>query len=265
MPVYALFGATGSTGSATLRRLISHPPENLEFNIFVRSESKLLTAFPDLDRITPFKTTIVVGTPADTTATRACLQNADVVFACIGSNYSTPNISLITDTARAIISALEFHRNAQGPAYKTPTVIQLRSASLNPILNAQVPWIGQKLVFFVFGHLYADLERACKLFASAAETSPGLLEYIWVDPPALHDPDGVVPTGYELILEEDETQRPDLSYADLGVAFCEVAERRKELMGRAVGVTATGKVNQTMGTLLGYAAAGVKGRVWVWG
>lgn len=262
MPVYALFGATGSTGSAILRSLISHPPANLELNIFVRSKSKLLTAFPDLENTTLFQTTIVVGTPTDTTATRACLQNADVVFACIGSNYSTPGISLITDTASAILSALEFHRNAQGPAYKTPTVIQLRSASLNPILKAQIPWIAQKLVFFVFGHIYEDLERACNLFASSADAAPGLLEHIWVDPPSIHDPDGLVPTGHELMLDENEKQQPDLSYADLGVAFCEVAERRAELKGRAVGVTATGKVNQTMGTLLGYVAAGIKGRVW---
>ena len=89
MPVYALLGATGSTGSAILRSLISHPPENLELNIFVRSKSKLLTVFPDLERTNPFKTTIIVSTPDDTTATRACLQNADVVFACIGSNYTT--------------------------------------------------------------------------------------------------------------------------------------------------------------------------------
>jgi len=60
----------------------------------------------------------------------------------------------------------------------------------------------------------------------------------------------------------DETQAPALSYADLGAAFCEVAERRDEFVGKAVGVTATGPVNHTVGTLVGYMAVGVKGRIW---
>jgi hypothetical protein len=53
-----------------------------------------------------------------------------------------------------------------------------------------------------------------------------------------------------------------LSYADLGAAFCEVAERRDEFAGKAVAVTATGTVNQTWRTLVGFMATGAKGRIW---
>ncbi len=121
-----------------------------------------------------------------------------------------------------------------------------------------VPEAERRVVFapFCFYYIYADLDRACKLFAD----SPGLLDHIFIDPPAIHDADGTTPTGYKLILEEK--QDPVLSYADLGVAFCEVAERRDEFVGKAVGVTATGEVNQTWGVLMGYMAAGVKSRVW---
>lgn len=259
MPVYALLGATGSTGSSILRNLIAHPPKDIHLNIFVRSKSKLLHSFPSLETSPPFPLTITEGSPSSPTQTRAALSSADVIFACIGSNYSTPGISLITETATSIISALEYHRSALGPAYKIPTIIQLRSASLNPALKTQVPWIGQKLAFFFFGHVYADLSRACDLFESV---SPDLLHYIYVDPPAIHDAEGTVPTGHKLLLEEGEEQKPDISYSDLGVAFCEVAERRAELRGRAVGVSATGEVTRTLGTLLGYAAVGVKGRIW---
>lgn len=260
MPTYALLGATGSTGSAILRCLLSQPPKHLTLNIFVRSRSKLRKAFPDLESTTAFKANIIEGIPSDTTATQECLKDVNVVMACIGSNYSTPGISLIYDTATAIIDALEVHRKTRGSAYKPPTIIQLRSASLNPILKATQPWLAQILAPFCFYHAYKDLDRACKLFASSVADSPGLLDYIFIDPPSIHDADGTTPTGYKLVL--NEKQDPALSYADLGAAFCEVAERRDEFGGKAVGVTATGTVNQTMGTLFGYMATGVKGRIW---
>jgi oxidoreductase AflX len=265
MPTYALLGATGSTGSAILRCLLLQPPEDLTFRIFVRSRSKLLKAFPDIESTTAFKAKIIEGTPSDATATEACLKDVDVVMACIGSNYSTEGMSLIYDTATAIVDALEFHRKRQGSAYKTPTIIQLRSASLNPILKAAMPWVAQKAATFCFYYIYEDLDRACKLFASSSSScavagSPRLLDYIYVDPPAIHDADGTTPTGHKLII--DEHQDPALSYSDLGAAFCEVATRREEFAGKAVGVTATGKVNLTVGTLVGYVATGVKGRLW---
>lgn len=260
MPTYALLGATGSTGSAILRCLLSQPPKHLTLNIFVRSKSKLRKAFPDLESTTAFKTNVIEGIPSDATATQKCLEDVDVVMACIGSNYSTPGISLIYDTATAIIDALEVHRKTRGSAYQTPTIIQLRTASLNPIYEAALPWLARQLVSFCFYYIYEDLDRACKRLASSAEDSPGLLDYIFIDPPAIHDADGTTPTGYKLIL--DEKQDGALSYADLGAAFCEVAERRDEFVGKAVGVTATGTVNLTVGTLVGYMVTGAKGRIW---
>jgi hypothetical protein len=260
MPTYALLGATGSTGSAILRCLLSQPPKHLTLNIFVRSRSKLRKAFPDLESTTAFKTNIIEGIPSDTTATQECLKDVDVVMACIGSNYSTQGISLIYDTATAIIEALEVHRKTRGSAYKPPTIIQLRTASLNPIYKAALPWFARNVASFCFYYIYEDLDRACKLLASSVADSPGLLDYIFIDPPSIHDADGTTPTGYKLVL--DEKQDPALSYADLGAAFCEVAERRDEFVGKAVAVTATGTVNQTWGTLVGYMATGVKGRIW---
>ena len=260
MPTYALLGATGSTGSAILRYLLSQPPKHLTLNIFVRSRSKLRKAFPDLESTTAFETNIIEGLPSHTTATQECLKDVDVVMACIGSNYSTPGMSLIYDTVTAIIDALEVHQKTRGSAYKTPTIIQLRTASLNPFYMAALPWLARNVAFFCFYYVYEDLDRACKLLASSVADSPGLLDYIFIDPPSIHDADGTTPTGYKLVL--DEKQDPVLSYADLGAAFCEVAERRDEFVGKGVGVTATGTVNQTWGTLVGYMATGVKGRIW---
>ena len=260
MPTYALLGATGSTGSAILRCLLSQPPENLTLHAFVRSKSKLLAAFPDLENTAAFKVNIIEGTPNDGEAIEVCLKDVDVVMACIASNYSSPGMSLIYDTTTAVTDALKVHQKMGGPTYKPPTIIQLRSTSLNPILSATEPWLARNMAWFAFYYVYKDLERAGELLASCAQAEPKLLDYIFIDPPSIHDADGITPTGHKVIL--DGPQSDVLSYADLGVAFCEVADRREEFAGKGVGVTATGKVTQTWGTLMGYMATGVKGRIW---
>lgn len=260
MPTYAVLGATGATGTAIVRSLLTNPPKDLTLNIFVRSKFKLSEAFPDLENTTAFKVNITEATPDNSAAMQKCLKDVDVVMAVIGTNVSSPDITVSHDTAVAVISALEFHRENLGQAYKTPTVIQLRSTSLNPTLKAYLPYVAQYSATFCFHYIYRDLSRACDLFASTATEKPGLLEWIYIDPPALHDADGTTPTGFELVL--DAKMRPDLAYADLGAAFCEVAVRKGEFARKAVGVSATGAVNLTLGTLFGYVVAGVKSRVW---
>ncbi|KAK3680324.1 hypothetical protein LTR37_021336 [Vermiconidia calcicola] len=204
--------------------------------------AKLYKAFPDLESTTAFKINVIEGTPSDAVATRKCLEDADVIMACIATNESSRDMSISYDTATAIVDALKANRETQGSAYKCPTVIQLRSASLNPTLSAAMPWIARKMAGFCFYYIYADLDRACKLFESSSANSPGLLNYIYIDPPSIHDANGTTPTGYKLIL--DEKQEGALSYTDLGIAFCEVAERRDEFAGKGVGVTATGAQKQ---------------------
>ena len=263
MPTYALLGATGATGTAILRSLLSNPPKELTLNILVRSKAKLLATFPDLETTKAFKINVIEGTPNDTTYLRQCLQDVDAIFGCIGTNAATPGMTLIYDTLNSVIEALKFHRQAQGTtaSYKTPTVIQLRSASLNPA--ADLPWFGKQMAWFMFYHIYSDLERASDLLASTTTLSPGLLDYIFIDPPSLHDAEGATPTGYKLFTDgKEEKQEGAISYADLGAAFCEVAARRGEFGGSGVFVSATGEVRMTWGTLMGFMAQGLRSRVW---
>lgn len=260
MPTYALLGATGSTGSAIIRSLLSNPPKDLALNIFVRSKSKLLKAFPDLPKTTAFKPNIIEGTSDDTAALRQCLEGVDIIFGCIGTNEATPEMTLIQDTVTAITGALEHHRQAQGASFKTPTVVQLRSTSLNP--QASAPWIAKTMAWFFFYHIYTDLNKGCDLLISASGTSK-LLNYIFIDPPSIHDAEGTTPTGYKLFTgAEQEKQEPAISYADLGAAFCEVAERKEEFWGEGVFVSATGEVKMTWGTLVGFMGKGLVSRVW---
>lgn len=257
MPTYALLGATGSTGSAVLRCLLSEPPQGVKLNILVRSKSKLLKAFPKLDKTGAPGTRIIESTSTNAVALEACLDDADVVFMCVGSNESNSGTTLSFDTAGAIINTLKNLRKLRGNEYKIPTIVQLRTASLNPALARQAPRLVRRVVSFCLHYNYVDIKRACELYESAAKES--LLNYIFVDPPTIHDADGTQRTGYKLI--STETQETALSYADLGAAMCEIATRGAELRNQPVGVTATGKVNETWGVLAGYLIGGAKNRI----
>ncbi len=258
MPTYALLGATGSTGSAILRYLLFESPEGVKLNVLVRSKTKLLKAFPKLDQTAAVQTRIIESTSTDPAALKTCLEDADVVFMCVGSNESNPGTTLSYDTAAAIIATLyHLRKEVRGNSYKTPTIVQLRTASLNPALAQQAPWLVRQIVSFCLYYNYADIKRACNLYETAAKEN--LLDYIFVDPPTIHDADGTERTGYKLITTE--TQQTALSYADLGAAMCEIAIRAKDFRNQPVGVTATGKVKETWGVLAGYLVGGAKNRI----
>ncbi|KAL4865126.1 hypothetical protein BDV12DRAFT_175079 [Aspergillus spectabilis] len=159
--------------------------------------------------------------------------------------------TLVQDTAAAVIEALR-RRQRQGHQPCKCTVIQLRSASLNLALAVQVPRFVHQLVSFCLFAGYEDLRRACSLYEAASRDN--LLQYVLVDPPTLHGANGTQPTGHQLITTEK--QAICLSYADLGVAMCQIANRAPEFHCREVGVTATGPVKQTWGVLAGYLLQG---------
>jgi hypothetical protein len=257
MAIYALLGATGSTGSSVLRCLLSAPPRDAKLNLLVRSKAKLLAAFPNLEENTSPKINIIEGNSTNSLNLQACLADASVVFMCIGQNESKRGSRLCYDTVSSILSAVKAIRAQQSNTFIAPTILQLRSASLNPVLARHAPYPVRKIVSFCLYYNYADIQRACALYEAAA--IEGLAEYIYVDPPTIHDAEGTQRTGYQLILTEK--QATALSYADLGAAMCEIARRGKEFKGMAVGVTAIGKVRETWGVLLGFLVDGGNNRV----
>ena len=254
MPTHALLGATGQCGSSILRYLLSNPPTNkLTLNILVRSKSKLLAAFPDLESTTSIKINIIEGTSTSIPALRECLRNASLVYMCIASNYGGPGTSLVADTAAAIIDALKETKNVA-----PPTILQLRSATLNEPLARGTPAFVRHLLHWCLKYIYDDLENAAKLYDAQPAS---LLRVIYMDAPALHDPEGTERTGYKLILESVKGQNDVVSYADLGAAMVEVGEREEEFVGKGVGVVATGKLKLTWGVLFGYLLSGAWTRV----
>ena len=259
MPTYALLGATGAAGGAVLRYLLEAPPKGLKVSILVRSKSRLLSTFPKLEETPAFEVRILEGTPTDSRALQECLNGADVIINCVGSNESRPDKSISYDAAAAIIDGLKELKQRGRDEFRMPTVLQLRAAPVNPIFAAQAPKLVQAVLWFVFRWAYLDNLRASKLYADAAKETPGLLGYIFLDPGALHDSEGTQRTGYALVVEEK--LEPNVSYADLGAGICEIALRREEFKSKGVGIGATGKYKATWGRNMVFMMSGVKNRM----
>ena len=257
MPTYTLLGATGSTGSAILRYILSQTLPELQLKILVRSKQKLLQTFPGLEESKGLVVRIFEGISTERAVLERCLEDADVVFMCVAQNESRSGMSLSHDTVKAIRDTLRTLLKLKGDDYKPPTVVQLRSASLNPSLARQVPRFVHRTVSFCLHYSHVDMKRACTVYQHAAHE--GLLDYIFVDPPTIHDPQGRECTGYKLI--STEKQDTALSYADLGASMCELAERRADFSNQAVGVTATGTVKSNWGALGGYLLVGARSRL----
>ncbi|EME42674.1 hypothetical protein DOTSEDRAFT_175920 [Dothistroma septosporum NZE10] len=259
MVKYAICGATGATGKAILRALIAKPPANLDLNIYIRNKQKLLSIFPNLDDA-PFKTSIFEGSNTDTALWKQCLRDVNVINMCIASNVSKKGETRFTETASALVAALEELKQEQQEKYQTPSILILRASILNERFN---PGLRQgSFMFFCLKHLYDDMVAANKFYETRAAEIPGLLEYIYVDPPSIHDADGTTgPTGYRLNTEPGNEASGELSYADLGASFVEIAEKREEYKGLGVSVTSTGKTKTTWPTLVSFLAQGAKGRV----
>lgn len=261
---YALLGATGATGSAVLRALLEREHSDLVLNVLVRSKDKLFRVFPELEQKATFRINIFEGDVGNRAVLASCLAEVGTIFMCVAQNGSQMGTDLALSTATAIRETLWAARKLQGEGeFEAPTIVNLRSASLNPPLAAQTPKVVHKVVMFCLHYSYADVRRACTVYEAAAAV--GLMKYIWVDPPTLHDAQGEKCTGHALIpCGSQDKQATALSYADLGAAISEIAERQDEFMGQAVGVTATGKVNESWGILLGFLISGAWGRVTGW-
>jgi hypothetical protein len=260
MPTHALLGATGATGSAVLRCYLESPPKDLSLNIFVRSKSKLLKAFPDLESTSSLRITIVEAPLTDTQALQSCLRGAEVIHSCIATNDAKPGNRVAQDIAQAVLTALAGLKADQRSDYIKPTTIIIRTALLNPDFGGHMPALVHRWLWFVLYHVYSDLEKATKIYEDSAA---GLMEYIFVDAPALFDSEGTERTGHRLFVAGNTgAVSAGVNYADLGAAFLELAERKEEFAGKRVGVSATGAVREQWGVLFGYQMVGLKGRLW---
>ena len=88
MSIHAILGATGGTGSAILRYLLSSQIPGLHINILVRSKSKLLNVFPQLESASSATITIFEAPISNESAVQACLKGASTIYACVATNHA---------------------------------------------------------------------------------------------------------------------------------------------------------------------------------
>ncbi|KAK6220716.1 hypothetical protein LQW54_001907 [Pestalotiopsis sp. IQ-011] len=209
----ALFGATGSTGSATLRSLLSKTNLNLHLRILVRSKDKLFKLVPDLKSHSSCR--IWEGDLTDTETVKECITGANVIICTIGENRNIPGVDVIQKISHSIVSGLgALKQFSTSSEWKKPRLLLLSSVTWNKRLDTGFDPI-KFIVKKAFYHPYADLLEAHKTFEEAEQAE--LLSLLLVQPPVLIDEE---PTGYEISVDKS---RVGVSYTDLGAGFAELA------------------------------------------
>ncbi|KAK7419033.1 hypothetical protein QQX98_003535 [Neonectria punicea] len=227
----AMFGATGGTGSATVRSLIKRrdfADSPSELRLMVRSKAKLSRLIPELDSLSNVH--VREGQLTDTPIIRDCIRDADVIICALGENNNIPGCHVLQDLARSILDALNDLKSSCSGEWKRPRLLLLSSSTWNERFAGQVPAMILSLLKTAFYHPYLDLRLSTSLF----EASPELLSLLLVQPAALVDDE---PIGMEISTESVSIA---VSYSDLGDGFVELALQESYAQLDAVGVSSKG-------------------------
>ncbi|VUC27463.1 unnamed protein product [Clonostachys rosea] len=225
----AVFGATGSTGSATIRSLIKRHDFVLELRLMVRSKAKLLGLIPELRHSSNL--VIHEGQLTDTATVRSCVENADIIICTIGENDNRPGCRPIQDIAKSTIDALQ-ELKLSSRDWKRPRLILLSSSTWNERFALHEGPVVNWLLKTAFHYPYLDLRLATSMF----EASPDLLSLLLVQPSALVQDE---PSGMAISTEWVSVA---VSYADLGEGFTELALEESYAQLGAVGVSSKGAI-----------------------
>ncbi|KAH7142684.1 hypothetical protein B0J13DRAFT_526137 [Dactylonectria estremocensis] len=224
----AIFGATGGTGSATVRSFIKRQDfenSSSELTLMVRSKAKLSRLIPELASFSNVH--IREGQLTDTATVRDCLRGVDVIICTIGENENLPGCHPIQDIANSIVDALNDLKSSSSTEWTRPRLILLSSSTWNDRFAAHEPALIIWLLKTAFYHPYLDLRLATSTLAA----SPELLSLLLVQPSALVDDEA---SGMEI---STESVGISVTYADLGNAFVEFALQKSYAELGAVGVT----------------------------
>ncbi|KAF7535996.1 hypothetical protein G7054_g4897 [Neopestalotiopsis clavispora] len=222
----SILGATGATGSNTLRALLAEEHVSLDLRIYVRSKQKLMRLLPELASRKDIH--IWEGELTDVDKVTECLSGAEVIIDTIGENRNMPGLSVLQSAAKSIVAALRTIEAREGEAYSRPRLLLLSSSTWNARLAPPPPAIW--LIKSAFYHSYADLLAAQAILAQAST----LLRLLLVQPPAIIDEPA---SGFELTVDKPKIA---VSYPDLGAAFAELAMNSGYDGLSAIGVTSVG-------------------------
>lgn len=216
MPTYTILGATGNTGRSILQLLLEAPKqeEPVVLHLYVRSRSKLLRQSPSLS--SRHDVQIFEGSMDDLSVFSACLAQTDVVFSCLAQNASVPGMHIAQEASSEVIRTLT-HVKANRQDFRSPHVVVLSAAPVNPILVEKIPSFPRWLVTRAFSHVYADLHIAEQMYRNEKDW----LSVTFVQPGGLTQG----PMQGHLLHHGDGPQTAFLSYLDLAGAMIEVARR----------------------------------------
>lgn len=206
----AILGATGGTGSATIRTLLSNGSSDFRLHLFVRSLAKLQSLFPHIHSERHVK--IFEGTLSDIECVKKCLDGAKFIVCAIGENKNRPGMHMVRDAARTITNALA-QLKEHAPEWRKPHVTMLSSATVNERFLADSSPILHWLLLNAHNHIYSDVVAG----EAILKESPSLLSVTIVQPPMIFEGE---PSGYII---STESIQPAISYSDLGAAMAEVA------------------------------------------
>ncbi|KAK4554624.1 hypothetical protein LTR86_008126 [Recurvomyces mirabilis] len=257
MPTHVVLGATGGTGSAILRCLLTSKIPDLHINILVRSKGKLLQAFPQLESTSSATISIFEGSISNGDVLRACLQHAETIYVCVATNHASRKVEVAVTTAASLVAALGHLRETNPPEYQLPVILFNRSLSLNSDAQLPIPGFVKKFTVFALWLIYEDLLKAGTIYEKAEKD--GLLTCITADPPGLMDPERTEPTGYKFLVRGKTSAT--INYADLGAAMVELGQRRKEFEGTTIAISATGAVRVDVLSNLLIIFLGLKSRL----
>ena len=226
MPTYTIIGATGKTGGALLKLLLERPDSHI--NAYVRSKQKLVENWPGTDENK--KVSISTGSLDDIPSlASAVAPGVDAVFMVVGQNESYPGMRIAQDSSQALIAALCYARS-QSPDVKLPKLLFLSSATINPRISANAPWLVHEIVYTALSYAYEDLELAERYL----RMHESWVEAIFVQPGALvEDEQKGHAVGLDVLSDF-------VSYYDLAAGIIEIAESGKYAW-QGVGVRATSR------------------------
>lgn len=221
MPSYAVLGATGQTGNSLLKVLMQSKDNNI--NAYCRNKSKLLGQFPEYANDSRLR--IFDGSLKDTEVLANCCRGVGAVLMTVAAKENEPGCSVAIDTARQVIAAMEVLRDETG-GQKLPTLVQLNSASTEPILSRTIPHFAHAMLYRAMYNVYKDLENAERFLRQYSDW----LNIVYFKPAAIsHDVQG----GHVLSLEESASP---VSFLDVAAGMIEAADEGEKYAGKAVSV-----------------------------
>ncbi|KAI3545143.1 hypothetical protein CABS01_11805 [Colletotrichum abscissum] len=160
MPVYAIIGATGNTGTALIEQLSRNPAAHIR--AFCRDKNKLLKAAPyvlDSKRVEVFE-----GSIHDVELLAQCIQGAKAVFHVVSTNTNVPDCHVGLDTAKGIVDALKMIEAASwsrdvAQGEKLPKIVLLSSATIDDHLSQHTPLWLRAILLRSASNVYEDLRQ----------------------------------------------------------------------------------------------------------